>query len=223
MGTPQRPDWVAHFRGLDTIDDPVGLRIVSEAQPLRVPPHTTVFRIGDACENYLLVIQGSVRVRQTAPNGREIVLYRVGPGESCVLTTSCLLGADTYAAEGVTESEVEAIAIPAPAFHRAVASSTGFREFVFAGFGQRLSSLMTLVEEVAFGRLEARLAQRLLQFADEQGMVSRTHQELATEIGSAREVISRQLKEFERQGWVALHRGKVEIRDREALATLDLM
>ena len=223
MTETRLPEWVSHFRGLDAIDDPTGQRVVTEAQRMRVPAETVVFRIGDACENYLLVIDGSVRVRQTAPNGREIVLYRVGPGESCVLTTSCLLGADTYAAEGITEGEVDAIAIPAPAFHRAVGASAGFREFVFAGFGQRLSNLMTLVEEVAFGRLEARLAQRLLRFADDGGMVALTHQDLATEIGSAREVISRQLKDFERQGWVVLHRGKVEVRNRDALARLDLM
>lgn len=82
---------------------------------------------------------------------------------------------------------------------------------------------MALIEEVAFGRVEARLAQRLLRFADEQGMVTLTHQDLATELGTAREVVSRQLKEFERRGWVTLHRGKLEIRDRETLATLDLM
>lgn len=215
--------WLAHFPALREITDPVGRRVITAAQHLRVPPGTTVFHTGDPCRNYLLVIDGSVRVQQTAPNGREIVLYRVGPGESCVLTTSCLLATSGYAAEGITEDEVEAVAIPAPDFHRAVAESPGFRQFVFDGFGQRLAELMTLIEEVAFGRLDARLAQRLLRLAGEADRVETTHQQLATEIGSAREVVSRQLKEFERRGWVALGRGHVDLRDRRALAALELM
>jgi len=220
---PATPPWLEHFPTLRSITDPAGQRVIAAAQRLTMPSETVVFHTGAPCRNYLLVIDGSVRVRQIAANGREIVLYRVGPGESCVLTTSCLLASSSYAAEGITEGEVDAVAIPAPEFHRAVAESPGFRQFVFDSFGQRLADLMALVEEVAFGRLEARLAQRLLRFAGDGSVVEATHPELATEIGSAREVVSRQLKTFEQRGWVTLQRGRVEIQDREALAALELM
>ena len=218
-----RPDWLERFPALRDVQDPAGQRVLESAQLMQVPPETTVFRVGDACRHYLLVLEGSVKVRQTAANGREIILYRVGAGDSCVLTTSCLLSSEHYAAEGITETEVTAIGIPASEFHRGVNESPAFRQFVFARYGQRLADLMILVEEVAFGRLEARLAQRLLRFSNARSEVTLTHQELATEIGSAREVVSRQLKDFERQGWVRLHRGRIEILDRAALEKLDLM
>ncbi len=162
-----------------------------------------------------------MRVQQTGTNGREIVLYRVQRGESCVLTTSCLLAHAHYAAQGVSETPVHAVAIPAARFHEGLNRSEGFRNFVFQGYGQRLADLMLLVEEVAFDRLEARLARRLLALASGRRTLDLTHQALAVEIGSAREVVSRQLKDFERHGWVRLARGHIEILDHEALAALD--
>jgi CRP/FNR family transcriptional regulator len=212
--------WLQHFPALQTIEDPEGLAVLRTANEIRVPSDTTVFHSGDACQNYLLVIEGSVRVQQVSTSGREIVLYRVGPGQSCVLTTTCLLATERYVAEGITETPVHAIAIPAAQFQRGVNASAGFRRFVFAAFGQRLSSLMQLVEEVAFGKLDARLAKRLLTLSDGHPRLAMTHQELAIELGTAREVVSRMLKEFEKQGWVRLQRGILEILDRQALQHL---
>lgn len=214
------PHWTTHFPSLSQVDDPVGRALLHEAHAMQVPEGTVVFRPGSACEHYLLVVDGSVRVQQTSASGREIVLYRVQRGESCVLTTSCLLGDSRYSAEGVCETPVKAIAIPADRFMKGIEHSPGFRRFVFRGYGQRITELMTLIDEVAFGRLNTRLAHRLLELAHDSDTLYRTHHDLAVELGSAREVISRALKDFERHGWVHLARGHIDLLDRPALQAL---
>jgi CRP/FNR family transcriptional regulator len=186
---------------------------------MTIPPGVTVYREGDACENFFLVLDGSVRVQKLSESGREIVLYRVEAGQSCVLTTTCLLAHERYAAEGITETEVRAVSIPLARFHEALARSPGFRDFVFTSYGVRISDLILLVEEVAFGRIDLRLAQLLLDQAKGE-LLEATHQQLAAELGTAREVISRQLKEFERRGWVQLGRGRIQVLDRDGLAAL---
>ena len=185
---------------------------------VEVPAGQTVFRVGDPCQSYLLVRSGSVRVQMTAETGREIVLYRVQEGDTCILTTSCLLSGDAYSAEGITETPVQAFALPAATFDMLLAQSEGFREFVFQSYGQRISNLMLLVEEVAFGRIDFRLARFLLERGRADGTISGTHQDIAVELGTAREVISRQLKDFEKRGWVSLSRGRVALTDTTGLS-----
>lgn len=194
--------------------------LLDDATEAELPARTTVFRQGDQCSNYLLIIEGSVKVISRAENGREIVLYRLGPGDSCVLTTSCLFSNRRYPAEGITDTAVRALAIPASQFNRAIEQSAAFRRFVFASFGDHLGSLIGLVEEVAFGRLDVRLARHLLGHSGVNNTVQATHQELAMELGSAREVISRQLKELELLGLVSLQRGSLTILDRHGLDEL---
>ena len=150
----------------------------------------------------------------------EIVLYHIVSGGSCVLTTSCLISSDDYPAEGVTETDVLALAIPKPIFEQYMGESKAFRKQVFHSYGDRLIKLITLVEEISFAKLDIRLAKFLLENGSVNTPIRTTHQALATELGSAREVISRQLKEFENKGWVQLSRGKIEIRNHDALATL---
>ncbi len=212
--------WLDAFPKLAALEPNARDRLVAEAHPVTLPAGITLFRDGDACTNYLLVLDGSVRVQKTSSNGREITLYRVGDGQTCILTTSCLLAGEHYPAEGVTETEVRAIALPGALFQALLAGSTGFRQFVFAVYARRIADLITLVEEVAFERMDLRLAARLRDGADRDGMVNATHQELATELGTAREVVSRLLKDFEHRGLVALHRGRIELQDRDALAHL---
>ena len=169
----------------------------------------------------MLVLEGSIRVQMVSESGREIVLYRVETGQSCILTTSCLMAHKSYMAEAVTETTVRAVSIPMEFFQEALAESQPFREFVFASYGERIADLIMLVDAVAFGRMDARLAECLLKKAALQGWIDITHQELATELGTAREVISRLLKEFERSGRVNLHRGRVEIVDMGALEKIN--
>ena len=208
------------FPVLSQLEDENGKAVLDNASIIRLPADATAFELGGACENYLLVTHGTVRVQQAAANGREIILYRVNPGESCVLTTSCLMANNRYPAEGITETDVEALVIPAQTFHRAMEHSPGFRTFVMDGYGQRLADLMSVIENIAFRRMDCRLAEKLLQFSTEQEDISITHQSLAIELGSAREVISRLLKEFERKGWIRLSRGMISVIDASSLKQL---
>ena len=152
--------------------------------------------------------------------GREIVLYRVGTGSTCVLTTSCLIGNEGYGAEGIAETAVSAVALPKDSFDRLITCSTAFRDFVFHSFGARLTDLMKLVSEVAFGRIDCRLAEALVSHAPQGGPIALTHQALAVELGTAREVISRHLKDFQRRGFVDLGRGHLEVRNVSGLRDL---
>ncbi len=210
-------EWLSHFPELDGLDDPVWQNVLDSARPVEVPAGTTVFRDGDGCQNYMFVMEGSIRVQKMAENGREIVLYRVNAGEACILTTSCLLSHQRYPAEGITEADIRAISIPVARFDEGVAGSAGFRAFVFSSYGRRIADLILLIEDVAFGRMDIRLGQYLLDTADDEGKVTATHQAMAAELGTAREVVSRQLKEFERRGWLKLGRGIIEVSDLPAL------
>ncbi len=188
------------------------------AQIAEVPAGTRLFGHGMPCERFVLVQDGTVRVQTVSENGRMIVLYRVGPGEICAMTTSCLLGDVPYAAEGIAETNCRIAILPRAIFEQQIAQSAAFRRFVFAMHGRRLVELMQLFEDVTFQRIDVRLAKYLLGSA--QTALHITHQDIATELGSAREVISRCLKEFERRALVCLHRGSIEILDRGALRQL---
>jgi len=197
-----------------------GKGIVERLEQVVIPANTTLFRQGDSCQNYLLILSGSVKVFTRAENGREIVLYHISTGHSCVLTTSCLLSSEDYPAEGVTETDIVAVVIPGPIFDEYVALSAAFRKLVFNSYGDRLAALISLVEEISFSKLDVRLAKFLLENSSVNTPLITTHQALATELGSAREVISRQLKEFEKNGWVKLSRGKIQIMNQLALENI---
>lgn len=208
--------WIDRLQGGTTLEPAARAELAAQARALRFEPGTCVFSPGDVCSNWLVVISGSIRVQMIADTGREVVLYRVGNGESCLLTTACLLGEELYSAEGIVETETHGVAIPMPAFRMLIGTSERFRSLVFSGLGRRITDILTTLEEVAFHRLDARLARLLLRRAPD-GAVEATHQELAADLGSAREVVSRQLKAFERQGLVTLERGRIMLADRAAL------
>lgn len=194
-------------------------RLADAAQLVRFPPGTVLFRPGEACRTFLIVVAGTVRVQLVTEGGHEIVLYRLAAGDGCVLTTACLLAGVDYVAEAVAESPTEALALPRPAFEALLADSARFRQLVFTAFGDRLREMLLLVAEVAFRRLDARLAGWLLQ-ASRDGEVRATHQAIAVELGTAREVVSRVLKELERRGLVRLGRRSLTILRADALRHL---
>jgi CRP/FNR family transcriptional regulator len=208
------------FPGLSSLEDSNLPMLSASARPIQVPKSTVIFREGGSCQNFILMLSGAVRVQMISGLGREIVLYRVERGQTCVLTTTSLMAGTDYAAQGVAESDVQAVALPAPSFRELLARSAVFRTFVFSAFSTRISDLLLLIEEVAFGRIDVRLAQLLLDRCGRDGCVRATHQELSVELGTAREVVSRQLKEFERRSWVRLHRGYLELLDRASIGEL---
>jgi CRP/FNR family transcriptional regulator len=158
-----------------------------------------------------------VKVFTRAENGCEIVLYHLAKGDSCVLTTSWPPGNKSYPAVGEAESPITALAIPVKLFNQRLQQSSIFRELVFSAFSSHLSDSITLVEEVAFGKLDVRLAKHLLERCDNEGIVTSTHQNIATELGSAREVISRQLKELETKAYLKINRGNIQLIDMTAI------
>ncbi|WP_166415990.1 Crp/Fnr family transcriptional regulator [Cochlodiniinecator piscidefendens] len=213
-------NWIDQFYGLSRLSGGIRDILLRQSKIVDLPTGTVVFGPAKTPLDLLLLIKGTVRVSQTTENGREIVLYRVHAGESCVMTNACLFTFEENGAEGITESDVTAAAIPKSVFDRLVAESSEFREFVFAAYSRRITDLMYVVEEVAFGRIDIRLAQRLLHLVNSMGDVKGTHQDFATELGSAREVISRQLQDFQKRGLVKLNRGSLHVTDLQALTTL---
>lgn len=179
---------------------------------------TVLFDEHTPCSGFPLILDGVLRVFQRSVNGREVQLYRVKAGESCLLTSSCLLGGFDYTATGIADTPMEIVILPAAAFSALLGASAEFRAYVFGEFGDRLGALTQMVEAVVFKRLDQRLAQRLLSDGGE--CLELTHQALADEIGSVREIISRLLHTFEDRGWVELGRERITIRDRAALARI---
>jgi CRP/FNR family transcriptional regulator len=205
------------FPQFGSLVDKMGQHVLEQSNLNEIAANTTVFRQGDLCKNYFLIIEGSVKVFSRAENGREIVLYKIERGGSCVLTTTCLLGKQRYPAEGVTETKVKFLSIPGELILDAINTSPEIREFIFASHSERLSSLIAFISEVVFSRIDVRLAKYLLDSADSDNHIMATHQVLATELGSAREVISRQLKDFERRSIISISRGKIKLIDRDQL------
>lgn len=211
--------WIARVPALAGLDPEIRRDLDESASIVRLADAARLFSAAEPCRSFAIVLDGRIRVQLTAESGREVKLYEVAPGGTCILTTSCLLGGNDYAAEALAEGGVELAAIPRAAFERAMERSAAFRRFVLAGFGERLGELMRNFEAVAFERVGPRLARLLLARA-KNGVVEATHQALAAELGSAREVISRNLKSFERQSWVALERGSVRLLDAAPLESL---
>lgn len=212
--------WIDRFPGLKDLDGEMRSTLERMSKVVALPAGSRIYGPGQAPEAFLLLVEGTVRVQQVSENGREIVLYRVLAGESCALTTACLMGYEEYLAEAIAESDVRAVAIPRGTFDDFVASSPAFRRFVFTAFSSRVTDLFRIIDEVAFSRMDIRLAQRLLEMSQGGKTVEATQQRLASELGSAREVISRILSEFQRRGLVAVSRGSIMIADRQKLEQL---
>jgi CRP/FNR family transcriptional regulator, anaerobic regulatory protein len=195
-----------------------GMPEVLQAAPsIEVPAGSRVFAQGQQASNYLFVTAGSVRVFARSSEGREVVLYRVQAGEMCTLTTSCMLGRAPYPAEAITESDVSARVLGAAEFDRALAEANDFRQFVFANFGKRLAEIMQRMEQLVLECVHNRLARCLVRRAGPDGVAVTTHEELALDVGTAREVVSRHLKAMEQSGLIALQRGRIVLRHPEIL------
>lgn len=206
-------DWTHDIAGPDLA------RQLSALPARSLPAGTVLFRPGEAAQGFVIVLSGRIEVRLTAPNGREVLLYAVEPGQSCVQTTLGLLGDETYTGTAITASEVRAVLIPRPLFAEAMDRDARFRSFVLRAFGRRMADVTRVLEQVAFGRLEPRLAQALLDLAAA-GVVHATQADLAARIGSVREVVSRHLGLWAREGLIRADRGQIVLLDADALRRL---
>lgn len=189
-------------------------RVLADGSVRNVPAGTVMFDEAQPCQGFPFVLDGSIGVSKLSDSGREIQLYRVGAGESCILTSTCLLGSIDYNAHGVALTPTQVFVLPRPTFERLLAGSEPFRRYVFRLFADRISDLMQTVEAVAFKRLDQRLAALLLRRGPE---VRATHQQLADELGSVREIVSRIVRSFAEQGLVRTGREQIRILDEPGL------
>ena len=197
---------------------PVLLKKVEEtAKPVQAPAGQRLFGDGSPCATYPLLVEGIVRISKSSPDGRELLLYFLNPGESCVITVGALLGETSFPATGTAETSLSLLGVPRNVFLEMILESPAYRVFVFNSLSQRIAHLMALVDDVAFRRVDQRLASRLLLKPQPDAT---THQMLADELGTSREVVSRILETFQQSGMIRLGRKRIEILDRDGLDRL---
>lgn len=187
---------------------------------VRIPAGHDVFVEGDDADAIALLLSGVVRVYKIGETGREITLYRFGLGESCILTATAILAQQPFSAIATVEQDAEAVMIPADTFRQWIQQYDLWRDFLFSLLSQRLFSVMELVDEVTFQRMDIRIATFLQERSQASNPISITHQEIAAELGSSREVVSRILENLANQGVIRVQRGAVEIVNRELLQKL---
>lgn len=188
---------------------------LAAGEVVSVPDGTLIFSPGDESRAFLIVTQGTVRVEQTNSAGRTVVLYRVAAGESCVLTTTCLMSDRPYSGFGYADGNVTAIAIPPAKFRALLQGDSGFQELVFQGFAHRVGELTDVIDDLLEHRTDLRLARWLAGRTETD--IKMKQNEIAQELGTAREVVSRALKSFEEKGWIKIGRGVVTVLNRAAL------
>lgn len=216
--TQHSPEAVlALYPALRSLPDELLVGACQPAAWLSLPAGTTMFSEQQHCKGFPLLLAGTIKVIKSTPTGREMLLYRIEPGGSCIISSSCLLGHAPYSARGIAETQLTLLMLPEKLFDSLIAENSGFRDFVFHLFSERIAELMQLVEEVAFHRLDQRLAKLLLS---KDKPIHATHQALAEELGSVREIVSRLLKGFAAQGLVALGREQITLLDQDGLKQL---
>lgn len=189
----------------------------------KIPAGRDVFLEGNRADAIALLISGVVRVYKIGETGREITLYRFGLGESCILTANAIISQRSFPAIATVEEDAEAVMIPADVFRDWIKRYDLWREFVFELLSERLSTVMAVIEEVVFQRMDKRVASWLLGKAQAQNPVRTTHQEIAADLGSSREVISRILDDFSKSGLIESGRGVINVLELEELNERSLM
>ena len=184
--------------------------------PMQVPAGTVLFDEYAPCQGFPLVLEGEVKVSRSSGDGRVLELYRVVPGELCLVSSACLFRSQPLSAQGLTTKPTTLLLIPPPVFNQWL-ETPAFRNEVLGLFAERMADLTLLIDAVAFRKLDQRLAAALLGHGTE---VLTTHQNLADELGTVREIVTRLLRRFEREGWVELGRERIRIVDSAALRGL---
>lgn len=215
MDKPARDQLLSRYPVLAKLDPALLRKVEGSVKFMQAPAGHRLFDEGSPCTLYPLLIDGVIRASKCSPDGHEILLYRLNPGESCVITAVALLGESPYPAIGSAETDLTLYGLPRDAFLDLVLKSHDFRVFVFDFLSQRMAHLMRLIDDVAFRRVDQRLASRLLKSEDP---IAATHQMLADELGTTREVVSRTLESFQESGMLKLGRKRIEILNRDALA-----
>ncbi|MDJ0531597.1 MAG: Crp/Fnr family transcriptional regulator [Xenococcaceae cyanobacterium MO_207.B15] len=204
----------ASFPFWEKLDNPSQINFLNQCQQVSLSAGKFICLEGDVCNHLPLVISGSVRVYKIGTSGREITLYHLEKGDSCIMTASCIISQKEFPAFAVTETEVEAIIIPANSLRKWVMHNPTWQEYIFGLLSQRLADVIEIIEEVAFRRMDCRIASYLIKNCDRTiPTMQITHEAIAQELGSSREVVSRILKTFEKQGLLSLSRGMIQLKN----------
>jgi len=190
-------------------------RLLAAAYFRRLEAGSYLIRAGESCGAVPFVLSGSLRVFKAAESGREISLYRIGPGETCILSCCCAGHGGRFPAAVLAEEDSVAAFLRGESLESLLAKSPRFRSFVLSQYASRMAEVIELVEEVAFRHLDARLKELLSSLGAARGgggsLIKVTHQELADQLGTSREVVSRILKDWEERGAVGLSRGEISL------------
>ncbi len=221
ISTKQRAEFGQLFPFIESADAKFVEQFYKLAQYVELPAGASICEEGQHCAHLALVIEGTARVYKLSPSGREVTLYRIQPGESCVLTASCIMNQDTFPAMAQTETGVRGLIIAPPLVKSWFCQDDEWQKFIFSLLSHRLGDIISVVEEVAFKRIDVRLAEQLVRsLQQEQTVLRKTHAELAADVGSSREVVSRILRDFSQRELIRSGRGHIEIVNGEALRVL---
>lgn len=195
-----------------------------EAQYIHLKKGDYICQQGSECTHLALLLDGSVRVYKLAETGREITLYRIEAGQSCILTASCIQSCNPFPAFAICDDNIEAVLIPSVCLQKWLAESSIWRNYIFGLIAQRMSCIISLVEEVAFHRLDQRIAGLLFQCAQKNGSncINVTHQGIALELGTSREVVSRILLDFQSQDLIRVMRGSITVLNLEQMKNISI-
>jgi CRP/FNR family transcriptional regulator len=215
-------DWRQHYPQLASIADPVWIEAIQHLEPITVPGGTQAYVPGDECRNFLLLLNGNIRIYASGRGGREIVLYRIQPGEFCILSLVSFLQGSSFPANAVTENQVQALVMDRNIFIRAMKKSPALNDIMMMELSNRFLESINQVQELAFEPLDIRLANLLCRRFREQNKatIDITHSQLAQELGTTREVASRMLKDLERGNYIRLSRGSVSLCDDGAIGRM---
>jgi CRP/FNR family transcriptional regulator len=215
-------DWHRFYPQLAAIKDPAWLEAIQHLAAVTVPGGTQAYVPGDECRNFLLLLSGNIRIYASGRGGREIVLYRIQPGEFCILSLVSFMQGSSFPANAVTENQVQALVMDRAIFSRAMKNSPALCDIMMMELSHRFLEVINRVQELAFEPLDLRMANLLCRrFREENGAtIEITHNQLAQELGTTREVASRMLKDLERGSYINLSRGSVSLHDDDAIGRM---
>lgn len=213
-------DFLKLLPNVDLLEEELKIEFSRNSILKKVPKGEIIAFEGDECHYLPFVLEGIIRIYKLAESGREITLYRLGKGESCILTASCLMSKKSFPATACSETDIQILLIPSEVFRNWVSKYQYWNTYLYSLLSERLAEVIMMIEEVAFKRMDIRLAEYLLGNVDKTDHMIITHKTIASELGSSREVVSRLLKNFEQENWIKLFRNKIKLTDKNKLSQL---
>lgn len=221
ISAQQKVDFNKHFPFINQTSREFSDNFYSQAQHISMPARTTIIEEGQSCSHLVLVTEGTGRVYKLSPSGREVTLYRIHAGESCVLTASCIMNQDSFPAMAEVESPIKGLMVSPANVRDWFCRDQQWQRFIFGLLSHRLANIIQVVEEVAFKRIDVRLAEQFVRSMQQGGnIINKTHADLAADVGSSREVVSRILRDFAQRNMISAGRGCIEIIDKAAIIEL---